>query len=261
MPTSTRAERLDLFRDILAKAQTRDEKTLLTQLFNRLQHEFGKHDEEIQRLRDELAEEKAKRLALESAIAPSRPDTGSTALGERTTFYAAAAATTSNNPPGNYPKFTKITPEHAIAIINRQCDAHNQLGCMLSSNRAGHPNGYIKINLTHTKGSDGEQLGFQPWLHQIALIASNRLLQLQFTGGRGGYETSHLCHEGGCFNPDHLVVETAQANKARNSCHGHWIVKHGGMTWDPCVHGEDGVRKKCILPVKVLDDGYHCNHS
>ncbi|KAK9361123.1 zinc-binding loop region of homing endonuclease-domain-containing protein [Lipomyces starkeyi] len=33
-----------------------------------------------------------------------------------------------------------------------------------------------------------------------------------------GYEASHLCHHRTCINPDHLVVETRQANLSRKVC-------------------------------------------
>ncbi|KAK9429742.1 hypothetical protein V1505DRAFT_147484 [Lipomyces doorenjongii] len=33
-----------------------------------------------------------------------------------------------------------------------------------------------------------------------------------------GYHASHLCHQPGCINPDHLVVETQAANESRKMC-------------------------------------------
>lgn len=35
-----------------------------------------------------------------------------------------------------------------------------------------------------------------------------------------GYTVSHLCHQGSCFNPQHLVLEDLATYKSRNACPG-----------------------------------------
>ncbi|KAK9348037.1 hypothetical protein V1522DRAFT_347391, partial [Lipomyces starkeyi] len=70
-----------------------------------------------------------------------------------------------------------------------------------------------------------------------ALIATILRDQLTATLRSNIYHRSHLFYNGKCFNPEHLVVESSRNNKKRNSCHGHKIIVHKGLTYHPCSHG------------------------
>lgn len=127
----------------------------------------------------------------------------------------------------------------------------NDIGCWMSSNVSGHPNGYLKVNLRNTVIS-GSKLDIQPWAHQLAVVASGEGASLRLTSD-GSYHVSHLCHNGKCFNPDHVIVETEMDNKARNSCHASFIiVTPDGTTIDPCTHWRTGWRRSCILKKHVI---------
>lgn len=102
--------------------------------------------------------------------------------------------------------------------------------------------------------------GVQIYLHQLTLIADHREDELKAAiDPERDMQVSHLCHEGRCFNPAHLVVEDSNLNKEQNTCQGHYIIKHGGMSWHPCAHAREGVRKRCILPEMTLGDGWFSN--
>jgi Zinc-binding loop region of homing endonuclease len=155
----------------------------------------------------------------------------------------------------------QIAPIKARQLINSYNSITTILGCWQSKLKASHRNGYTRVNLRNTFTEDNRKLNVQPYLHQLALIATDRLDQLSATLGNSRYQISHLCHNGKCFNPDHLVVESSRNNKKRNSCQGHQIIVHKEMTYHPCAHGRVEARRKCILPVLYLQDGYHVNTS
>ena len=141
------------------------------------------------------------------------------------------------------------------------------LGCWICNLQPGHPNGYIKINLRNTTcnppGSNSFQpeLGIQPWLHQLVIVGKGQGAMLPLTTGTGGYEVSHLCHNPACFNPEHIVVERAELNRARNSCHDRVVFEVEGLiVINPCPHwndaawnlGERGLGKACVLPTMKI---------
>lgn len=145
-----------------------------------------------------------------------------------------------------------------------------KLGCWISKLAPAHPNGYIKVNLRNTPykpqpEQPERKLGIQPFLHQLAIVGKGQGLRLPLTTGAGGYEVSHLCHNSGCFNPEHLVVERAALNKARNACRGRAVLEiESTMRIHPCPHwddaewnnGADGLRMQCVLPVLKISKAY-----
>ncbi|KAI9775019.1 MAG: hypothetical protein M1835_005968 [Candelina submexicana] len=151
-----------------------------------------------------------------------------------------------------------------ICADHRRTGTSTSLGCWQSPSAPGHPNGYVKPNLRNTI-INGRKYNIQIWLHQLSLIGAGRHLELKATLKEEGdalgatYQVSHLCHNGACFNPDHLIVELGAENKGRNSCQGHYIIQHLGMTWHPCAHHMGTARRRCLLPERVLGDGWHQN--
>jgi hypothetical protein len=114
----------------------------------------------------------------------------------------------------------------------------------------------------------GEKIGLKKaYFHCMALIADGRREELGWaTKGAGTLQVSHLCHNPGCFNPAHLLVEESWLNMARNSCKGHEILMYSGlgpMRYNPCCHGGTGkVNIKCILPEReITESGRFENES
>ncbi|KAK9483444.1 zinc-binding loop region of homing endonuclease-domain-containing protein [Lipomyces starkeyi] len=106
-----------------------------------------------------------------------------------------------------------------------------------------------------------KELGVRPFLHQLAVIATSRGDELKTTLDRSSwprrFDVSHLCHNGKCFNPEHLIVESTTNNLRRRSCNGQKVISYGNFTYHPCPH--DGVEemRKCILPTLRLEAGHH----
>ncbi|KAK9361124.1 zinc-binding loop region of homing endonuclease-domain-containing protein [Lipomyces starkeyi] len=77
----------------------------------------------------------------------------------------------------------------------------------------------------------------------------------------GDYEASHLCHQPTCINPDHLVVETRQANLSRKIC----AVKFDLKTR---INGRDYILKaeecphspRCVIILKTRAAVEKCAH-
>lgn len=110
--------------------------------------------------------------------------------------------------------------------------------------------------------STDKKLGIQPFLHQLAVVASgNGQNLLRTSASNGTDEVSHLCHNSGCFNPDHVVVESKELNRARWACGGAFIVKAtDGSVYHPCVHGAVEHRRSCLLPTFRMERGsYYVN--
>jgi hypothetical protein len=61
-------------------------------------------------------------------------------------------------------------------------------------------------------------------LHRLSVRAWKPLSEVRLiledtaSAGTPGFEVSHLCHQPGCFNPDHLVIERKARNNLRNEC-------------------------------------------
>jgi hypothetical protein len=109
----------------------------------------------------------------------------------------------------------------------------NSVSCHLSNKAQNRVGGYVKLKLTSG--------GTEYYLHHLALIAVGRGEEMR----TNGHQVSHLCHNCNCFNAEHLIVESGEANRDRNKCQG-W-------TWIKCPHGElfnpcHQHTPKCILP-------------
>lgn len=140
----------------------------------------------------------------------------------------------------------------------RSATRRNDLDCWMTDNVAAHETGYVKVNLRNTqRPGGGGKIGVSPWAHQLAIVAKGRGARLQAVAG-GGFNVSHLCHNAGCFNPEHVDVEEAEVNRARNSCQTSVVfTAPDGTTFHPCPHHSLGsLRRSCILPrINVQNDG------
>src|ERR1700761_8773135 len=140
-------------------------------------------------------------------------------------------------------------------------------GCWESDNAQGDK-GYVKFNIGSTT-KPGVQVSFNnsvpgignvnPYAHQLAAVAAGcgQMIMNTVTNA-ASYQVSHLCHNGSCFNPDHLVVESAALNKARNVCQGQVMtICNCGLIYNSCCHGSVEMMKKCLLPSARVQ----CGHS
>ncbi|KAK9481776.1 zinc-binding loop region of homing endonuclease-domain-containing protein [Lipomyces starkeyi] len=156
---------------------------------------------------------------------------------------------TGNNDAG---KLDQITPRIAQELINKYRVTISDLGCWVSTLKPDTM-GYCRAKL--------RKLQCRPFLHQLALIADNRAVELETTLGSNSFDVSHLCHNSKCFNPGHLIVESRQNNLRRRTCVGHKVVLYGSFECHPCRHGEVEKMRKCILPLLRLGAGHHVNGS
>jgi hypothetical protein len=184
------------------------------------------------------------------------------------------------NPPsetGVYrTSYEYITVEHAKELLQarvsqaalRDLDS-NPLGCYFTELVQPWPKNctkaYIKIDLRNVKsrvpGFETRKISGNLWLHAIAILTQpDERWKLALTHGGERFHCSHLCHNHWCFNPAHIVVEIAADNLLRNSCHDQKIVEfkdpHSGQIskYHPCVHGDHGVMRRCILPTILMHD-------
>jgi len=146
-----------------------------------------------------------------------------------------------------------------------------RLGCWISGN-APHdpPKSYVKFNMRNTgdprPGKTGT-LNVQPFSHQLAAVAAGFGAELRMAsktaGGAknaGDLDISHLCHNGRCFNPDHVVVESHGLNDKRNECTAASAVRFVGRdgssaVYHPCQHGRQERMRVCLLPEVRIDAG------
>ncbi|KAK9260424.1 zinc-binding loop region of homing endonuclease-domain-containing protein [Lipomyces tetrasporus] len=109
-------------------------------------------------------------------------------------------------------KFSRITPTMAEELINRYHVITTELGCWESSLKPlTHGGGSCELNLA--------KLNARIRLHQLALIADNRVAEMQ-----RGFDVSHLCNNAKCFNFVHLVAESRKQNLKRKTCVGHKVI-------------------------------------
>lgn len=83
--------------------------------------------------------------------------------------------------------------------------------CWIVTNSITNDKGY-RVLAKHPKKN--KQTSSNLLCHLVALRAANLPLPQQ------GYQASHLCHNPECANPDHIVVESVQANQSRKGCCG-----------------------------------------
>lgn len=151
-----------------------------------------------------------------------------------------------------------IPPEWARDKLEstRDVSLDNDAGCWFSSTKP-KKGPYTLLNLVKTPHPSGQgNVGFAVYRHRLAIVAKGEasLLALASTN----YQISHLCHNQGCFRPEHLEMEPAELNTARNECRGRSImVLPDGVSLHPCPHwdwlGSRG-HPKCMLPVEYIPE-------
>jgi hypothetical protein len=182
---------------------------------------------------------------------PLRPSSSASVTDIRAVFDLALA-----DMPGNI-----VEPAATIRVISslpanflrqvldgaRARGEVNELGCWFSTRSPSHK-GYVKVNLRNTLNPRTRvPIGVMVYQHQAAIVADGRGWQL--TGA--SVQVSHLCHNCGCFNPRHLVVEPKELNLLRNSCQGKYVlVAPDKTTIHLCDHWnwQGGNHRHCILP-------------
>ena len=124
-------------------------------------------------------------------------------------------------------------------FVSKQAQATTNLrGCLLfngSTNTDGYGQIYTKPNALVRSTGRAAQRAFL--LHIVAFVAHH---------GQHGFETenhiSHICDMRNCFNPDHLVLESAQANNARKGCPGNIVCEGCNLVVYLCPHFPGCVR-------------------
>ena len=118
-------------------------------------------------------------------------------------------------------------------------------GCWIfmgSTNNDGYGQVYTKKNSDLHRTGRQAQTAFL--LHRVAYLAA--------TGHDATGHVSHLCDRPKCFNPDHLVDETAVQNNSRKGCPGPIACSvHHHIVVDLCPH-----QPRCIRPER--DDVFCC---
>ena len=105
--------------------------------------------------------------------------------------------------------------DRAKAVVEKKralCSTTNWKGSWLftgSKNTDGYGQIYLKpASRSHLKGRKAQKAFL---LHVLSFVGHNNMQPL-------GLHTSHLCHQKSCFNPDHLISESASANNCRKDC-------------------------------------------
>lgn len=161
-------------------------------------------------------------------------------------------------PDGQIALLKTIPPEWARDKLESTRDVlqDNDADCWFS-NAKPKKGPYTLLNLVKTPHPSGQgNIGFAVYRHRLAIVAKGEapLLALESTN----YQIFHLCHNGGCFRPEHLEMEPAELNTARNECRGRSImVLPDGVSLHPCPHwdwlGSRG-HPKCMLPVEYIPE-------
>ncbi|KAK0637681.1 hypothetical protein DIS24_g10583 [Lasiodiplodia hormozganensis] len=138
--------------------------------------------------------------------------------------------------------------------------ARGELDCWTAPNKATSEAGklYRKINWRNTQhpSRSGEAIGVNVYAHHVGAVAAGFANSLPLVSGvHPRYNVSHLCGNGACFSPNHLVIESADLNQRRKTCQGHAIlIMPNGAVFNPCQHGREDYCKDCLLPRKRLPD-------
>lgn len=101
----------------------------------------------------------------------------------------------------------------------------NAKGCWISTSRGQQHGGHCQMAPLFPRARTRAANGLGPQttkrmpqlLHRLSIRAWGTWNQLRHLL-EDGWEASHLCHEPGCFRPDHLVVEPHLANMHRRRC-------------------------------------------
>ena len=65
-------------------------------------------------------------------------------------------------------------------------------------------------------------------IHKFVYLMANKKISVP-----PGYDISHLCHQPGCVNVDHLICESESINGNRQSCNRDKYCK--GCHYPPCI--------------------------
>ncbi|KAK9242183.1 zinc-binding loop region of homing endonuclease-domain-containing protein, partial [Lipomyces tetrasporus] len=141
----------------------------------------------------------------------------------------------------------QLTQEKANQIITSRHIRTTDLGCWEGNSRPDYK-GYVYVMLSVCGEAQTARV------HQVALVAYNRRDELEATLGQSNYDISHLCHNGNCFNPEHLIVESSTNNLRRRICNGQKVLVHSEFSYHPCPHGRIEKLRKCILPLHYPED-------
>jgi hypothetical protein len=135
-------------------------------------------------------------------------------------------------------------------LDNSECDPNTS--CWIfqgSKNSDGYGQIWAKKNSDIGLSGRSSQTAFL--LHRISYLAN--------TGRDAADHVSHLCNRPACFNPDHLVDETASENNARKGCAGPIICSvHFHIVVDLCQHEPRCIRGprddvNCCLAIRESD--------
>ena len=172
-------------------------------------------------------------------------------------------------------KLDSITPADAMTFLVNRRTRISGMGCWECDKRGyrhgkkkaiadgriapSDTRGYLQAEIRSvSKDPDGDRA--QTYFHHLAVVARGGLSELRAAlKARQGddslqwFEASHLCHNDGCFNPDHVVVEPRLENRQRQGCKYLHIIVHGDFVYHPCPHGWNSVKKKCLMPTKTFD--------
>ncbi|EHK48539.1 hypothetical protein TRIATDRAFT_18900, partial [Trichoderma atroviride IMI 206040] len=114
---------------------------------------------------------------------------------------------------------------------------------------------FTRINLDKTPHPSGQgHIGLKVYRHRLAMVAKGEALLLSITSKT--WQISHLCRNKGCFRPEHVEMEPAELNAARDECRGKsiFMLPNCGVL-HPCPHWDWQGRQghlKCILPVEYI---------
>lgn len=233
------------------QAMPADQRVVFNRFWATVRETLRGSQNEIDELRETVT-------ALRGGVSISRPPTSNSVLALRDAMDQAMAEEARLGITSNDIQVAQGLPAHWLRnhlTGMRNDGGRHPLGCWLSGN-APSSGGYVKSNLRNTKHPlhSNRKIGINVYVHHLAIIASGRGNQLGVAGSRGSHEVSHLCHQSGCFNPDHLVVEPGDLNRARNTCHGKVVIEHAGAVLHPCSHWcwGNGGHRECILPKATI---------
>jgi len=146
-----------------------------------------------------------------------------------------------------------LTTQEATRLVKaRTRKVATEIGCQMHT--LTEKERYVKVNL-RKRG-----LGVV-YLHHLAVIADNRyseIVEMRKSNSSKEMQLSHLCHHTNCINPKHIVLESASLNRQRNSCKGQFqlsfCINGNNYVVHPCTHSNEPVNKRCILPLKHIDN-------